>query len=101
VAYVPWGAAAVELVKNAKPTAGALLLACFGVYGGALAARFMHPFDVIASAICALALFNGVLLAIIAAIPPVFRSWSHKEAASGTPAQKRVEPGVPNIFRRR
>ncbi len=82
MADVAWGAAAVELVKNAKPTAGALLLASFGVYSGAWAAKFIHPFDVIASAICAMALFAGVMLAIVAAIPPVLRSWSQHKSGS-------------------
>lgn len=101
MADVPWGAAAVELVRNAKPTAGALLLACLGVYGGAMTARFIHPFDVIASAICAMALFSGVLLGILAAIPPVLRSWSQNEVAGSLPVKTGVGSTMPNPLRRR
>ncbi len=90
MADVPWGAAAVELVRNAKPNAVALLLACFGVYGGEMAARFIHPFDVIASAICAMALFSGVL-----------RSWSQKEVAGSLPVTTGVGSTMPNPLRRR
>jgi hypothetical protein len=98
---LPWGAAAVELVRNARPTAGALLLACFGVYGGGLAAKFIHPFNVIASAICAMALFSGVVLAILAAIPPVLRSWSPNGAASPVPLPKGARSTLPSGVRRR
>ncbi len=98
---MPFGVAAVELVRNARPTAGALLLACFGVYGGALAAKFIHPFNVIASAICAMALFSGVVLAILAAIPPVLQSWAPHGAASRGPLRKGVVSTRPGSFRRR
>lgn len=98
---MPWGAAAVELVRNARPTAGALLLAYFGVYGGGLAARFIHPFNITASAICAMALFSGVVLAIMAAIPPVLRSWPPNGAASRVPLPKGVGSTLPSSVRRR
>ncbi len=73
---IPFGDAAVEIVRSARPTSGPVLIASLGGYGGQFAAKFEHPFDVYASAICGIALFAGVMLAIVAAIPPVIRSWS-------------------------